>query len=243
MTRRDWGDGGLRTIGLFLNGEEIPARTPPGRAGHRRVVRAPLQLRTTSRRRSCCRRAGSASGWKLELSTAEPDAGRARSTSRPGRRSRSRRGRSSCCAAAGSVEGRQSRWPGRAQHRELVGDLEVGRAEAEDLRRPSARAAGGRRSPVGDEHAAPQEDALEVGRGDLVAERRRVEVAELRDGEGLGREREAEVRVGELRAQALAAGERERAVVEGGRRQARRPGASRVLRARPGRCPVRTSPR
>jgi isoamylase len=30
MTRRDWGDGGLRTIGLFLNGGEIPARTPVG---------------------------------------------------------------------------------------------------------------------------------------------------------------------------------------------------------------------
>jgi glycogen operon protein len=30
MTRRDWTDEGLRTIGLFLNGEEIPARTRNG---------------------------------------------------------------------------------------------------------------------------------------------------------------------------------------------------------------------
>ena len=33
MTRRDWGDGELRAIGLFLNGDEIPARTPR-RASH-----------------------------------------------------------------------------------------------------------------------------------------------------------------------------------------------------------------
>ncbi len=30
MTRRDWGDGELRSIGLFLNGDEIPARTRQG---------------------------------------------------------------------------------------------------------------------------------------------------------------------------------------------------------------------
>jgi glycogen operon protein len=30
MTRRDWTNGELRTIGLFLNGNEIPSRTPDG---------------------------------------------------------------------------------------------------------------------------------------------------------------------------------------------------------------------
>src|SRR5207245_3074635 len=65
------------------------------------------------------------------------------------------------------------------------------------------------------EDAAPQEHALQVRRRDLVAERRGVEVAELGDREGRRREREAEVRVRELRAEPGAAGERHAAVVEG----------------------------
>jgi glycogen operon protein len=30
MTRRDWADGELRSVGLFLNGDEIPSRTRQG---------------------------------------------------------------------------------------------------------------------------------------------------------------------------------------------------------------------
>ena len=71
MTRRDWGDGELRSIGLFLNGEEIPARTREGdvvtdesflllfNSGHERIA-----FRLPPRRFGA--------RWKLELSTAEP---------------------------------------------------------------------------------------------------------------------------------------------------------------------------
>jgi len=71
MTRRDWGDGELRSVGLFLNGEEIPARTRQGDAvtdesflllfnsGHE-----PVTFRLPPRRFGA--------RWKLELSTAEP---------------------------------------------------------------------------------------------------------------------------------------------------------------------------
>jgi len=52
-----------------------------------------------------------------------------------------------------------------------------------------------------------------------VAKRGGVEVAELGDGERLGREREAGVRVRELRPQAVAPGEDDRAVVERDRGQ------------------------
>ena len=47
-----------------------------------------------------------------------------------------------------------------------------------------------------------------------MAQRRGVEVAELRDRERRRGEREAQVRIGELRAQAVASGERDRLVVE-----------------------------
>jgi glycogen operon protein len=71
MTRRDWGDGELRSIGLFLNGDEIPARTRQGdhvtdesflvlfNSGHEAVTFLLPPRRFGSR-------------WKLELSTAEP---------------------------------------------------------------------------------------------------------------------------------------------------------------------------
>jgi hypothetical protein len=58
---------------------------------------------------------------------------------------------------------------------------------------------------------------LEVGGGDVVAERGGVEVAQLADGEGVGGEGEAEVGVGELGAQALAGGVHDRLVVVGER--------------------------
>jgi glycogen operon protein len=73
MTRRDWGDGALRTIGLFLNGEEIPSRAPTGE----RVVGASFVLLFNAHYEPVIfllppRRFGSR--WLLELSTAEPEA-------------------------------------------------------------------------------------------------------------------------------------------------------------------------
>jgi len=73
MTRRDWGDGGARTIGLFLNGEEIPTRSPTGE----RVVDASYVLLFNAHHEPAIfllppRRFGSR--WLLELSTAEPGA-------------------------------------------------------------------------------------------------------------------------------------------------------------------------
>jgi glycogen operon protein len=73
MTRRDWGDGGLRTIGLFLNGSEIPSRTP---AGELIVDDSFVVLINASAEPTAFllppRRFGSR--WALELSTADPDA-------------------------------------------------------------------------------------------------------------------------------------------------------------------------
>ncbi len=77
MTRRDWADERLRTVGLFLNGDEIPARTRDGRAvtddsfvllfnAHHEPVTFRLPPRRFGQR------------WKLELSTAEPGARRGR---------------------------------------------------------------------------------------------------------------------------------------------------------------------
>jgi glycogen operon protein len=73
MTRRDWGDAELRAIGLFLNGDEIPTRTRQGEHvtdesflilfnAHHEAVTFRLPPRRFGQR------------WKLELSTAEPDA-------------------------------------------------------------------------------------------------------------------------------------------------------------------------
>src|SRR5581483_7658171 len=84
--------------------------------------------------------------------------------------------RSRRCKSEG---GRRSRRG--SQHRELVGDLELERAEGVDLGRPAARPPGGAVLARRDEHAAAQEDTLQVGRGDLVPEGRRVELAQLRD--------------------------------------------------------------
>jgi isoamylase len=73
MTRRDWADAELRTVGLFLNGEEIPARTPAG--GEIRdetfVVlfngdQEPATFVLPSQRFG--------QRWQLELSTTEPEA-------------------------------------------------------------------------------------------------------------------------------------------------------------------------
>jgi isoamylase len=73
MTRRDWGDDELRTVGLFLNGDEIPARTRQGES----VTDETFVLLFNSNHEPVTfllppRRFGQR--WKLELSTAEPDA-------------------------------------------------------------------------------------------------------------------------------------------------------------------------
>ncbi len=73
LTRRDWADAELRTIGLFLNGEEIQAQTREGAPvtdesfvllfnAHHDPVTFRLPPRRFGQR------------WQLELSTAEPDA-------------------------------------------------------------------------------------------------------------------------------------------------------------------------
>ncbi len=163
----------------------------------------------------------------------QPHAGRRRARLGPDPRVGAASRRS---ASARSRRGGRCLAPRGTQHRELVGDLEVVRAEAEHLGRPAAAASG--RPPLAGrlEHASTEEDALEVGRGHLVAERRCVQLAELRDREGLGCEREAEVGVGELRAQALSGGEGERSVVERRRREIVDRVPPGVRPARPGRC-------
>jgi glycogen operon protein len=71
MTRRDWGDGELRSIGLFLNGDEIPARTRQGDHVSDEsflllfnALHEPVTFRLPPRRFGA--------RWKLELATAEP---------------------------------------------------------------------------------------------------------------------------------------------------------------------------
>jgi isoamylase len=74
MTRRDWGDGGLRTIGLFLNGGEIVTRTPTGEEVHDDSF--VVLVNAASEGASFLlppRRFGTR--WTVELSTADPDAG------------------------------------------------------------------------------------------------------------------------------------------------------------------------
>jgi isoamylase len=73
MTRRDWEDGGRRTLGMFLNGEELDETTSRGEPigdesflllfnAHYEPVTFQLPARRFGTR------------WKLELSTAEPHA-------------------------------------------------------------------------------------------------------------------------------------------------------------------------
>src|SRR5262249_46945411 len=101
-----------------------------------------------------------------------------------------------------------------AQDRELVCDLQLPRAEAHDRRRAAAASARGTPLTRGLDHPAAQQHALQVRRRDVVAERRSVEVPELRDRALRRREREADVRVRELCAQPLAPCEGDLAVVE-----------------------------
>src|SRR6185312_13411526 len=122
-------------------------------------------------------------------------------------------------SVAGSDAGYGTRAPRstarrRPEDRELVGDLEAPRAEAEDRGRPAAAAAGGAALARRLDHAPAQQYALEVCRRDVVPEGGGVELAELGDRELRGREGEADVRVRELCPQALAARERDLAMIE-----------------------------
>src|SRR5918995_5581791 len=92
---------------------------------------------------------------------------------------------------------------GRAQRGERVGDPQDVLGEAEDRGRAPARGAGGGGPTGGDEDAAAGQDTLQVGGRDAVPEGGGVEVAQLRDRELRGGEREADVGVGELGAQAV----------------------------------------
>jgi isoamylase len=72
MTQRDWRRGDARSIGVFLNGDEIPTRTPDGEPvaddsflllfnAHDEPIEFKLPTKRFGTR------------WKLELSTSEPD--------------------------------------------------------------------------------------------------------------------------------------------------------------------------
>ena len=107
----------------------------------------------------------------------------------------------------------------RAQDRKLVGDLQFIAPEAEHRRR-AASTSSRRASLAGRlQEAAAQQDALEIRSGDVVPERGLVDRPKLRDREGRGSEGKAEVRVGELGAEPLAAREHDLTVVEGELRQ------------------------
>src|SRR5580765_7178300 len=107
-----------------------------------------------------------------------------------------------------------------SEHRELIRDRELARAEAKDSRRtPAGRPRRPALARVFQE-LTPDEDALQVRGRDLVAERGGVQLAELGDGERRRREREAQVRVRELGPQPLAPGEHDLAVVESHAREA-----------------------
>jgi hypothetical protein len=102
----------------------------------------------------------------------------------------------------------------RAQDRELVSHLELPQAEAEDRRRAAAAWAWSTAIARCLDHASAQQHPLQVRRRNVVPERGGVKIAELGDRELRRCEREADVRVRELCAKPLAAGERDLAVVE-----------------------------
>jgi isoamylase len=73
MTAKDWGDGGNRVIGMFLNGEEIRIRTTHGE----RIVDDSFLLLFNAHHEDCAFTLPNRSfgaKWELELSTAEPEA-------------------------------------------------------------------------------------------------------------------------------------------------------------------------
>ena len=86
--------------------------------------------------------------------------------------------------------------------------------EAEELGRATSGRAVRAPAPDGLDRASPEEDALQVRRGHLVAEGGLVHIPELGERERLGSERKPDVRVRELAVQPLAAREHDRPVVE-----------------------------
>jgi glycogen operon protein len=73
MTQRDWRNGAARAIGVFLNGDELAMQTTRGEEVHDESFLllfnahdAPIPFRMPTRRFGA--------RWKLELSTADPDA-------------------------------------------------------------------------------------------------------------------------------------------------------------------------
>jgi glycogen operon protein len=72
MTQRDWRRGDTRSIGAFLNGDEIHAQTPHGDpvSGDSFLLlfnahHEPIEFKLPTKRFG--------TRWKLELSTAEPE--------------------------------------------------------------------------------------------------------------------------------------------------------------------------
>jgi glycogen operon protein len=73
MTQRDWGNGEARAIAVFLNGDELKMETPRGEVVDDESFlvlfnahHEPITFRMPTRRFGA--------RWKLELSTAAPDA-------------------------------------------------------------------------------------------------------------------------------------------------------------------------
>ena len=112
------------------------------------------------------------------------------------------------------AERRPAQCPGRPQHRELVGHVQLLGREAEEGRRPAAGAARLPSLARCLEQPAPDEHTLEIRGRHVVAQCGRVEVAQLAERERVRRERETDVRVRELRPQPFSARERDRPVVE-----------------------------
>src|SRR5205814_5851968 len=96
--------------------------------------------------------------------------------------------------------------PWRTEGGDLIGELEARGREAEGRGRPAAESSGRAAALDALEHAPPHQHALKVGGGNVVAQGRDVDLAQLRDGERVRGEREADVRVRELCAETGARG-------------------------------------
>ena len=92
MTQRNWRDGNALTLGVFLNGSEIPTHDAAGCAGDRRQLPDPLQRLRRADRVHAARRVASARRWRTSSRPPSPSVERA--TRAPARGVVAGRGRS-----------------------------------------------------------------------------------------------------------------------------------------------------